>query len=610
MTMKNLKKIQFITCFVFISALFTGCDKEYFDTQPDNLLSVEGIFSNRTQTERWWAGLFSSIPDIWDQPYGFIYGITSDENDASNWTNPGMNSGAITPDGTPSNFSALYEKIRLATIFLERVDSNKEILDLVNGEELIKNYKGEARFLRAFYYWTMMKQLGPVAIAPLVAGKPEDNFQIPRSTWDESVNFVLSEIEKAKLDLPADYYLTGTTTVDGAQVGRINTIIATALESQILLYHASPLFNGNTELADFKNLDGTVLFNQVYDASRWANAAAKAKAAIDLAESNGKSLFKVADANPFRAAFLSVRDLYWDGWKTEGIWLRPATGNYNWEIHCSPRSTDGTAYNGIAVVQSLVDEYRMADGKKITESTTYNETTYASAATPYYVAGTNVMYTNREPRFYAQVTFNGALNPGKAKAGASNSRVEFFASGTSGKSASPRDWPKTGYTARKNIHPTFNVSTGSIGRPAMLIRLAELYLNYAEALNESSPGNADILIYLNKIKTRAGVPALASGLSQSEIRDEIRHERRIELSFEGHRYFDVRRWKIADLPGSNQGGAFYGMDMNKGAVLSDPAFHKRTLSFSRTPWQRKCYFMPYGQNEMDRNKQLVQFPGY
>lgn len=608
--MKNFNKIKSITFCVLFSVIFTACEKDYFDTQPDNQLSVDGIFSNRGQTEKWWAGLFSNIPDIWDQPYNYQYGITSDEIDASNWINPGINSGAITPDGTPSNFTALYERIRLATIFLERIDDNQEILEQENGDEIIKHYKGEARFLRAYYYWRMMKQLGPVVIAPLESALPGDDFQIPRTTWDDSVAFVLSEIEKAKLDLPVDYYLDGSA-VDGTQIGRINKIIATALESQILLYHASPLFNGNSELADFKNLDGTILFNQSYDASRWERAAQKAKEAIDIAESNGKSLFSVEDEDPFRAGFLSSRNLYWDGWRTEGIWIRPSSNVWSWEIHASPRSTAGTAYNGIAVVQRLVDEYRMADGTDIEDSETYSEDAYTDTATPYYAAGTNVMYTNREPRFYAHITFNGADNPGAEKSGVNNSRVEFFLNGTSGKSGSPRDWPKTGYTARKNIHPTFSLNPAvNVARPAMLIRLAELYLNYAEALNESNPGDPNILFYLNKIKTRAGLPAIASGLNQMEMRQEIRHERRIELSFEGHRYFDVRRWKIADQPGSNQGGAFYGMNMNGGTSLSDPAFHERTIGFTRAAWQRKFYFMPYGQNEMDRNKKLVQFPGY
>ncbi len=606
----NIKTTLYALCGLLL--LFSvSCKKGYFDTQPDNIVSVEEIFANRGQTERWWAGLYSNIPDIWNQPYDFGYSIITDEMDASNWTNPGMNSGAINADASPANFMALYERIRLATIFLERVDDNQEIRDLANGEQIIRNYKGEARFLRAYYHWLLMKQLGPIVIAPTSSASPEDDFQVPRSTWDECVAFVLSEIALAKQDLPVDYYLAGTTQIDGIEVGRINQIIATALESQVLLFHASPLFNGNTELADFRNLDGTALINQSYDASRWATAAAAAKAAIDIAEANGKALFKVAHEDPFRAGFLSSRDLFWDGWRTEGIWLRPSSNNFQWEIHAAPRSTAGTAYNGLAVVQQLVDDFRMADGSSITNNSAYNENTYSDESTAYYAAGTNTMYTNREPRFYAYVTFNGSVSPTSPKPGVENSRVEFFNTGTSGKATSPRDWPKTGYTARKNLHPTFSVNPGiNVARPAMLIRLAELYLNYAEALNESEPSHPDVFTYLNAVRNRAGLGDLPAGLSQAQTRDEIRRERRIELSFEGHRYFDVRRWKIPNLPGSNQGGVFEGMDMDSGTTLSDQAYHSRVTAFTRTPWQRRYYFMPYGQNEMDRNKQLVQFPGY
>lgn len=609
--MKSHIKNTFFIAAAIVTLLAGGCSKDYFDIQPDNLVSVDEIFANRGQTERWWAGLFTNIPDIWDQPYNFTYSITSDEMDASNWTNPGINSGAINADGTPSNFTALYERIRLCSIFLERIDGNQEIQSLENGSQLIQYYKGDARFLRAYYYWLMMKQLGPVVIAPLKPAEPEDDFQIPRSSWDECVNFVIGQIDSAILDLPVDHYIGGTTTVDGTQVGRINQMIALAVKSQILLYHASPLYNGNTELADFRNLDGKQLFNQSYDASRWQTAAQASKQAIDLAEGQGKKLFKVSNADPFRAAFLSVRNLYWDGWSSEGIWLRPSSAITDWESSTAPRSTQGTAYNGLAATQELVDDYRMSDGTSIDGNSMYREDKYVTEASSYYVAGTNIMYTAREPRFYANITFNGSVNPAVAKTGANNARVEFFNTGTSGKAGAPRDWPKTGYTARKNIHPTFSIDPAvNVSRPAMLIRLAELYLNYAEALNESDPGNAAILTYLNAVRTRAGLPALAAGLSQSEMRKQIRLERRIELCFEGHRYFDVRRWKIPAQADSHQGGAFYGMNMDAGTSLSDPAFHTRVIAFTRTTWQRRYYFMPYGQNEMDRNKQLVQFPGY
>ena len=604
-------KTGVVACCAALILMLSSCDPDYFETQPDNILTTDHIFQNRGQTEKWWAGLFTHIPDIWKQPYSFTYSVTSDELDASNWSNPAINSGALTADATPAAEVELYERIRLATIFMERIDENEEIRALERGEEMIQHYKGEARFLRAYYYWLMMKRVGPIAIAPLESASPSDNFQIPRSTWDESVEFVLSELALAKQDLPEDHYLSGTTVVNDTEIGRINKIIVTAVKSQILLFHASPLYNGNTSFSDFQNNDGTPLLNPTYDASRWSRAATAAKAAIDIAVSNGKSLYRVNHEDPFRAGYLSSRNLFWDGWRTEGIWLRPSSDAGEWERHSGPRSTVGGAYNGLSVIQRMVDDFRMADGSDIESSPIYNEDTYTDEATEYYVEGTNSMYTNREPRFYAYVTFNGSVNPATSKPGFNNSRVEFFLTGTSGKATSPRDWPKTGYTSRKNIHPTFSVNPGIyVQRPAMLIRLAELYLNYAEALNEAEPGHKDILVYLNKVRTRAGLPELESGLSQDEMRQEIRLERRLELSFEGHRYFDVRRWMIADQPGSNQGGAFFGMNMDVGAFLSDPEFHQRTRAFTRAPWNRRYYFLPYGQREMDRNKELVQAPGY
>ncbi|WP_256009344.1 RagB/SusD family nutrient uptake outer membrane protein [Desertivirga xinjiangensis] len=607
------KKTNITTVYIIaIITLLSGCRKEYFDTQPDNFVTIDKVFSNRGQTERWLAGLYSFIPDHWNiDNFVYVFSTTTDELDAGNWNTPLINSGALNAVNTPSRFTSYYQNIRLASIFLENVDRNTEILALDNGRDLIKQYKGEAQFLRAYYYWLMMKELGPVVIVPLKSISPTDDLQIPRSSWDECVEFVLKEIREAKNNLPVDNYLPGSTAeLDKAQTGRINKIIAAAVESQILLYHASPLYNGNTDMGDFRNLDGKHLINQVYDRDRWVVAAEAAKAAIDIAEIQGRALYQVNDPNLFRAAFLSCRDLFWNGCKTEGIWLRPQSGYELWERTSAPRSIQGTAFNGHAVVQRLVDDFRMNDGSSINANANYRENEYTTMASPYYVAGTNSMYTNREARFYVDVTFNGAVNPGVAKAGAENARVEFFNTGSSGKAGAPRDWPKTGYTARKNIPPTYSKDPySSIGRPTMVIRLAELYLNYAEALNEADPTNPDILRYLNRVRTRGGLPEIQT-VDQVRLRDEIRLERRIELCFEGHRYFDVRRWKIADKPGSDQGGVFYGMNMDAGTSLSDPAFHIRTVAFSRAAWQRRFYFLPYGQNEMDRNKSLVQFPGY
>src|SRR5690606_4404065 len=262
------------------------------------------------------------------------------------------------------------------------------------------------------------------------------------------------------------------------------------VKSEILLFHASPLYNGNTAMSNWRNLDGKQLINPTYDASRWQKAATQAKAAIDLAERNGKALFVKTGANAFETAFLSTRDVFWDGYQKEGVWIRPKINRYQWETHASPRAVTGTPYNGLALVQELVDDFRMENGESIDQSQTYNENTYTDTETKYYAKGVNTMYTNREPRFYAYVTFNGSSINGAAKNGMK--WVEFYHEGNSGRNGAPRDWPKTGYTARKNIHPTYSLNPANeTNRAGMLIRLSELYLNYAEALNESESNHPD-----------------------------------------------------------------------------------------------------------------------
>jgi len=590
--------------------LFTaGCKKGFLNTVPDNITTLKDVFTNRSMTEQWLARIYNPMPDMWNQPYSIPWTGQCDEVDYA-WVQPGMNSGAITADNAnPSYWNSYYQTIRQAAIFLQNADQNKEILAQPGGEQLLKQYKAEARFLRAYYYWLLMRQYGPVVLMGEEPKAPEDDFQIPRSQWDDCVNYVLSEMDKAMPDVPVLHMNpVDPTQPDVTQTGRITKPIILAVKSQILLYSASPLFNGNTEMSNFKNQDGAALFNASFDKEKWKKAADAAKAVIDL---NRWELYTVADADPFRAAFLSCRNLFFDGWQKEAIWIRTYSDHVgNWERHCSPRCANGSGWNGIAVTQEMVDVFRTADGKAITDNSSgYTETGFTDAATPYYVSGTSNMYHGREPRFYVDGTFNGSVIPVVPENG--QSRVEFFFTGNSGKNGAPRDWPTTGYTARKNIHPNTDFRSGrSFSRPAMMIRLGEIYLNYAEALNEYDPGNPDILKYLNKIRNRGGLPDLVAGASQAEMRKQIHLERQVELMFEGHRYWDVRRWKVANTPDQHQGGQFHGMNIEKGSFLSDPEFHKRIVAFTRAQWDNKFYFYPVPQSEIDRNKKLVQFPGY
>jgi hypothetical protein len=373
------------------------------------------------------------------------------------------------------------------------------------------------------------------------------------------------------------------------------------------------LYNGNPDYTNYKNEDGKQLMNASYDAGKWAKAAAAAKLAIDHAIVNGKSIFKVTNADPFVAAFQSYRDLFLTGWSTEGIWTRAVTVYQTWENDAAPRAVNGTGFNASLVVpQEMVDKYRMINGKAINEAgSNYNENGFtATAKTGYYVAGTSNMYINREPRFYNSITFNGATIPFVAKTG--QTYVQFWPAGNSGNaSGAETKFPKTGYLVRKHTNPSRNLSNnaGNVVRPAMYIRLAELYLNYAEALNEADPGNSDVLTYLNAIRTRGGIPALSAGLSQADMRKQIQMEKCIEMAYEGCRFFDLRRWKIANTPEARQGGDFTGMNVFDGNSLSDPAFYVKTRSSTRI-WDNKYYIFPIPQSELNKNFVMVQAPGY
>lgn len=593
--------------------LFNGCKKGFFDTVPDNIVTVDKIFATKNTAESWFFGLYSGIQDIWQQPYNYQYPGMCDEIEYANWFSQlDANSGSLNSNNSPSREQTYFQLIRNINIFLENIDKNTEIQNQTNGVQIVKQYKAEAKFLRAYYCWLMMKELGPIAIPPTKVGLPTDNYQIPRSSVDECIDFILKEMKEAEPDLASTFIVAGSeNTPDEYQVGRITLPIAAAIESQIQLAFASPIFNGNTLFSEFKNPDGKQLFNQTYDPNRWKLAAEACKRAIDLNKGIGKNLFIVPNSDLFLQGFNSTKSMFWDGWRQEGIWTRAVTDLYSWSQHSSPKNVlSGNGWNGISVLQELVDDFRMSDGTKISESTNYTEVGFTSQSTPYYSQGTSNMYVSREPRFYVDVTFNGSTIPVVPAAG--QKYVEYQSNSKSGKPSNPRDYPKSGYTARKNIHPNTNFQTGSNpARPAMLIRMAELYLSYAEALNEYDSSNPDILIYLNAVRNRGGIPPISSQLNQAELRDAIRLERRIELCFESAiRYWDVRRWMVPEQPKYHQGGDFYGMNMNAGTSLSDPAFYKRVVITSRAKWSNRMYFWPYKQAELDRNKQLVQFPGY
>ena len=581
-------------------AFNTGC-KKYLDQVPNDRETIEQVFQKKGPSEQYLANVYSYIDDEADQWSSNPWLGNADEADVtwSKYTIYALNIGNISAGNALfDTWGYYYKGIRSATYFLNHIDGNAEILAL-NGQQLIDQYKAEARFLRAYYYFLLMRQYGPVVLIgekEIPADATADAMQLPRSPYDDCVNYVSSELDKAAAVLPRIPSNNGQPS--DAQYGRATTGMALALKARLLLYAASPLYNGNTDFSGFKTLDGKLLINQSYDIQKWKKAADAAKAVIDMGL---YSLYKDPSGDPIK----SYQGIFLQPWNSEQIFVRKSNGLPNFDVNAMPRQAGG--WNGIGVSQEQVDAYFMNDGRPIKESSLYSEIGFTS------VNGVQIynMYMNREPRFYASVTYNNSVFQGGTMQ--APAPISFFASGPNGKNGHPTDWTKTGYLVRKNVAPQTNAGSGGTGaqqqRPEILFRLGEIYLDYAEALNEYAPGNPDIVKYLNLIRDRAGIPQYGNGTNalsvpsaQSDMRTRIWQERRVELAFEQIRWFDIRRWKIAP----QVMGDVHGMDISK----DDNSFYKRVVASNHLFRSPASYWFPVSQYDLDREKLMVQNPGW
>lgn len=602
--------------------LASSCQKDFLDQVPDDRLSLEEVFNRRKLTEEWLAGTYNYIRDEAHRTNSTPWDVISDDNDVSQRGNPfQVNLGNWNASSDYWNFwDHYYKGIRTATTFINHVDGNEEILQEREGIALIKKRKAEARFLRAFFYAEILKQYGPFIIIGDAEIEPDlpltdPSMQLPRSSYDECVDYIVNELDKAEEDLDVEHYANGDAVLEN-DMGRASKILCRAVKSRVLLYAASPLNNGNQDFLTLANRDGKLLFSSTNDLDKWTKAAAAAKTVIDYAESSGKLGLYKKNTNGELDPFLSYRDVFLDSWNIEWIMARNNNSITNYQRSCTPRLAGG--YASMGPTQQLIDSYRMANGQApitgynsegvpvINSASGYSEEGFSNYHAPGASREKNTfnMYVGREPRFYATITYSGSdwIN---TTSSLGVREIQLYYTGESGKGGS-HDYSETGYLFRKNVAPTYHPTQNSTVRPHVMMRYAEILLNYVEALNEASPNHPDILKYLNQIRQRGGIPALSTSLSQAEMRNQIRTERRIELTMEHLRYFDTRRWKIAE---KTDAGPFYGMNAEGGTSNTDLAFFKRTRFESRV-FRKSFYYFPIPQSEIQRNPNLIQNPGW
>ncbi len=605
---------------ILILACATACN--WLDKEPDTELTLEMVFQNKTRVEQWLGNVYSGIPDPY-MGHGRYIGqdILGDDMTPSerwrqwDWDVIPFILGEWTPSSSwGGNYWAyLPQRIREAYIFIENAHALPD-QDLPQAE--VDFMKAECRFLAAYYWYLLTDTYGPIPYRPyFIAPADSDlsSLKVGRTPYYDIIDDLDKEfLEVARL-LPATYS-------ENRKYGRATSIMCLAIRARMLLFAAGDLVNGNPDYASYTDKEGRHLFSTTYDPTRWTKATEACRLLIDEAEKAGHKLYVEQNSNGIDDPFLSCQNVLltrYDQGNREILFARPGGCDYtDYEKHCTPIVGGGNG--GWGVTQSLVDAFFMENGLPIDDPESgYAESGFSASdevrgsewETEYNgesttVAGTYNMYCHREPRFYVAVSFNNAWFCSEQR------RYNFLMNGED--NPHTHDAPQNGYLLRKKVSPESNIKEGNFKyRPGVIARLSEAYLNYAEALNETDPGNTDILDYLNRIRVRAGIRPYTFGVSddghihvdadQAALRKAIRAERRVELCCEGLRYNDLRRWKEAE---TTLNGDFYGMNYNG---VTPGAFYQKTAYQTRV-YKKEYYWFPIHQTELDKNENLVQNP--
>ncbi|MDR1720080.1 MAG: RagB/SusD family nutrient uptake outer membrane protein [Dysgonamonadaceae bacterium] len=610
---------------LILSLIFASCG-DYLDKLPEEDMSMEDAFSSYTYAKEFLANAYMHLPaelnfmcgqhDTWARGV-WTAGCDEMEIAYGGAASHLINNGSLSPE-TAENvcpvWSECYMGIRKANLFLEYIDltplelaGSNNMVDAFTEEDR-KNWKGEAIFLRAFANYQLIRTYGPIVILDHSLPTDATFNDYRRSPLVDCIQAVIDDCDLAASMLPVRYNLNNST--ENPKLGRATKGAALALKSRMLLYAASPLYNGCEYYRDFVDNEGVQLFPQSEDRSKWATAAQATLECIQTLEAAGHKLYTgTTDRNMVD----NYRNIFWDLFNDEWIYWRNI-GRWDHFDNCS-NTLSRKGFSILNPTQEMIDAFQMADGSTpitgyqadgmtpiINAASNYVETGYATTAGPdgQWPAGVRNMFVNREPRFYALTQYPGSIWQGNV--------CTFWWAGADGRRGAGSDYCKTGYLLGKIVNPNANPSngTGYQMRAWVYFRMAEMYLNYAEAINEAE-GPAKAYEYVNRVRGRAGLPNLPTGLDQAGMRAAVRHERRIELAYEAQRYFDSRRWMIAP---ETENKPIHCLNIFAGENQQDDAFYQRIVCEDRS-FETKNYFFPMPYAEISKsNHNLVQNKGY
>jgi hypothetical protein len=569
--------------------LAISCKKQSFLDPQLQGIGEEDVFTDSTRTMGFLTNIYADVNFSFANRRFGSAGLSVATDEAEGPVNSSSNvykqfiSGAINPSNVSAGpYSVCYENIRAVNKLL--INLPKSTFNAPQKQRV----KGEALFLRAWYYAMLLKHYGGVPIVGDVIYGRNDDIPAIRGSYETTVNYVVAQCDSAAKYLSREY--------EARDYGRATTGACMALKSRVLLYAASPLFNGSSPFTG--SPAKKMVSYDAFDANRWKLAADAAKAVMNL----GYVLYDEPTVAPETRTGLGFMRVFYasKGVNNEFIFRGSVSGDFAelWlDQDFSPPTRGGqTNMNGSYPYQELADDFDMIDGKSITDPT---------AAFPY---DPNNPYANRDPRFHYTILHNLTL---KADFNSSNQLLPVYTHVGAQYDGIYVGTP-TGYYANKMLRDSAANRIGlGTDRFYPLMRYAEVILNYAEATNEFSGPAADVYAVLTSIRKRAGITAgsdnlygLKPNMTKEEMRKAIQHERRVEFAFEEQRFWDVRRWMIAP---EVENRTLNGMEITK---TSSGTYTYKKVPVRTHKFINAEYFWPFPLNEVSKPGGLTQNPGY
>jgi hypothetical protein len=643
---KTIKSRILLAVMSSIAVLFGGCEK-FLDVTPDNVATIDYAFRLRTPAESFLFTCYSYMPShaatggnpaLFGADECWLVPTSTNNSFAIARGNQRVVSSYMNAWQGSAGCKDLYQGIRDCNVFLENIEL---VPDMTQTEK--KRWSAEVKFLKAYYHFYLVRMYGPIVLIRknLPVDASPDEVKIPRSPVDECFDYIVTLLDEAYPDLP------DVISNEIQELGRITKGICLSLKAKTLITAASDLFNGNQDYKGFANRDGTLLFDTEIGENekllKWQKAAEACKTAIDFCHSVGHELYYYRPA--FSANVLTdstmtqmnIRNAVCQKWNTEVIWANTNSMASAIQASSTPRGLDpalvsNTGTQGsMAPPLKIVEMFYSENGVPIQEDDSWDYNSRFNIMEPkeseavYLKQGylTAKMNFHREPRFYADLGFDGGIWYGQGHYDDRGSDLLYVSCkrGQPAAAVNLTSYSSTGYWTKKLVHFQSVIGSGNTyateNYPWPVIRLADLYLLYAEALNEtadSETNRAEALKYVDMIRERAGLqPVRIAWLnysnnpnkpaSQAGLREIIRRERTIELMFEGQRFWDVRRWKTAVEELNN---LITGWDLDQETA---DGYYRERLVYEQS-FTVRDYLWPLNEECILANSNLVQNPGW